>query len=80
MMVGEPLVDTTAAVGTTVYSKRLRLTVTWSASSSGSSATAEGKEGRRAAQIQVRNGAILYYHQIAAACAVSRVYATGGER
>ena len=80
MMVGAPLGVTFSAVGTIVCSKRFRLTVTRSTSSSDGSDAAAGKEGRRAAQSHVRNVSILSSHRIAAACAVSRVYAVGGER
>ena len=49
-----------------------------SASLSGGSDAASGKEGRRAAWNHVRNDATLSSHHSATACAVSSVYAAGG--
>ena len=43
---GGPIGDTAAAVGIIVCSKRLHLTVTWSAKYIGGRAAVDGKEGR----------------------------------
>ena len=67
------------AVETIIFSKRLRLTVTWSSSYSGGSDAVAGKEGRRDSQSHLMNGAILYSHCSGADCDMRRVYYAGGE-
>ena len=80
MIVGAPLVVIFATSITIVCSKRFRITVTHSSTSSGSSYSASRKEVRRADQIHIRNGAILSSHWNSYDCATSSVYTAGGDR